>query len=121
MIAGMASRANEDDRPAVVLYFSDFDPTGHQMPAHVSRKLQALRLPWRSEEHTSELQSPCKIVCRLLLVKKNVVTCLFAAVSAAQEPIRFARMPDISPDVILFAFIHLPEISTLFPYTALFR
>src|SRR5688500_19783467 len=25
----------------------------------------------RSEEHTSELQSPCKIVCRLLLDKKN--------------------------------------------------
>src|SRR2546426_12444682 len=24
----------------------------------------------RSEEHTSELQSPCNIVCRLLLVKK---------------------------------------------------
>src|SRR5256885_12903468 len=22
---------------------------------------------WRSEEHTSELQSPCKLVCRLLL------------------------------------------------------
>src|ERR1022692_4139712 len=25
----------------------------------------------RSEEHTSELQSPCNIVCRLLLEKKN--------------------------------------------------
>src|SRR5688500_19102667 len=25
----------------------------------------------RSEEHTSELQSPCKLVCRLLLEKKN--------------------------------------------------
>src|SRR5256885_12691155 len=28
----------------------------------------------RSEEHTSELQSPCNLVCRLLLDKKNV-TC----------------------------------------------
>src|SRR5256885_12239517 len=27
---------------------------------------------WRSEEHTSELQSPCNIVCRLLLEKKKV-------------------------------------------------
>src|SRR5256885_6996910 len=27
----------------------------------------------RSEEHTSELQSPCNLVCRLLLVKKNRV------------------------------------------------
>src|SRR5256885_10008429 len=25
----------------------------------------------RSEEHTSELQSPCNLVCRLLLGKKN--------------------------------------------------
>src|SRR5205807_8269448 len=25
----------------------------------------------RSEEHTSELQSPCNLVCRLLLQKKN--------------------------------------------------
>src|SRR2546426_5888133 len=25
----------------------------------------------RSEEHTSELQSPCNLVCRLLLEKKN--------------------------------------------------
>src|SRR5256885_2864580 len=27
----------------------------------------------RSEEHTSELQSPCNLVCRLLLEKKNVI------------------------------------------------
>src|SRR5256885_11426157 len=29
-------------------------------------------LPHRSEEHTSELQSPCNLVCRLLLEKKNI-------------------------------------------------
>src|SRR2546426_8725823 len=32
----------------------------------------------RSEEHTSELQSPCNLVCRLLLEKKKkkyVITC----------------------------------------------
>src|SRR5256885_17220365 len=28
--------------------------------------------PDRSEEHTSELQSPCNLVCRLLLEKKKV-------------------------------------------------
>src|SRR5205807_9471049 len=27
----------------------------------------------RSEEHTSELQSPCNLVCRLLLEKKNQI------------------------------------------------
>src|SRR5256885_13311466 len=29
----------------------------------------------RSEEHTSELQSPCNLVCRLLLEKKKTVYC----------------------------------------------
>src|SRR5256885_3824087 len=29
---------------------------------------------WRSEEHTSELQSPCNLVCRLLLEKKKQPT-----------------------------------------------
>src|SRR5256885_9431091 len=28
----------------------------------------------RSEEHTSELQSPCNLVCRLLLEKKKVLS-----------------------------------------------
>src|SRR5205807_9909195 len=28
----------------------------------------------RSEEHTSELQSPCNLVCRLLLEKKNITS-----------------------------------------------
>src|SRR5256885_12582448 len=32
------------------------------------------RLP-RSEEHTSELQSPCNLVCRLLLEKKKINYC----------------------------------------------
>src|SRR5256885_11058779 len=29
----------------------------------------------RSEEHTSELQSPCNLVCRLLLEKKKTQLC----------------------------------------------
>src|SRR5256885_6893832 len=29
----------------------------------------------RSEEHTSELQSPCNLVCRLLLEKKKSPSC----------------------------------------------
>src|SRR5256885_7661105 len=29
--------------------------------------------PHRSEEHTSELQSPCNLVCRLLLEKKKKI------------------------------------------------
>src|SRR5256885_9251947 len=34
---------------------------------HISTRKEDLR----SEEHTSELQSPCNLVCRLLLEKKN--------------------------------------------------
>src|SRR5256885_12206517 len=34
-----------------------------------AEKMQQRRL--RSEEHTSELQSPCNLVCRLLLEKKK--------------------------------------------------
>src|SRR2546426_6796644 len=30
-------------------------------------------IPSRSEEHTSELQSPCNLVCRLLLEKKKKI------------------------------------------------
>src|SRR5256885_16248459 len=32
----------------------------------------------RSEEHTSELQSPCNLVCRLLLEKKKHYTSIYA-------------------------------------------
>src|SRR5256885_12902970 len=38
---------------------------------HVQRRA---RPAVRSEEHTSELQSPCNLVCRLLLEKKNYIT-----------------------------------------------
>src|SRR5256885_6286075 len=37
----------------------------------VSKKPQLRQRTARSEEHTSELQSPCNLVCRLLLEKKK--------------------------------------------------
>src|SRR5205807_8897745 len=36
-----------------------------------TRHTELNNLATRSEEHTSELQSPCNLVCRLLLEKKN--------------------------------------------------
>src|SRR5256885_11571852 len=36
--------------------------------------LTTSRPGYRSEEHTSELQSPCNLVCRLLLEKNNHVS-----------------------------------------------
>src|SRR5688500_19316328 len=38
---------------------------------HVVRLLGAQLARRRSEEHTSELQSPCNLVCRLLLEKQK--------------------------------------------------
>jgi hypothetical protein len=43
MIAEMAERAVADGRLLIVLYFSDFDPSGYVMPVSVARKLQAMR------------------------------------------------------------------------------
>src|SRR2546426_8078272 len=40
------------------------------------RKRIGRRADRRSEEHTSELQSPCNLVCRLLLEKKNIIPAL---------------------------------------------
>src|SRR5205807_6232108 len=51
--------------------------TVHDLPVFGSRRdRRALAgAPWRrSEEHTSELQSPCNLVCRLLLEKKHKTT-----------------------------------------------
>src|SRR3989454_8244638 len=52
-------------------------PAGHRSVAwhctfrDPSRTLREREVDERSEEHTSELQSPCNLVCRLLLEKKK--------------------------------------------------
>src|SRR5256885_3880983 len=40
-------------------------------PAGIAGQVLLASAAARSEEHTSELQSPCNLVCRLLLEKKN--------------------------------------------------
>src|SRR2546426_6138371 len=50
----------------------DTDVYHKYMDALKVMKPTAAKSAWeRSEEHTSELQSPCNLVCRLLLEKKN--------------------------------------------------
>src|ERR1039457_7410164 len=39
---------------------------------------KSMPIAFRSEEHTSELQSPCNLVCRLLLEKKKHTKLLIA-------------------------------------------
>src|SRR5256885_9557653 len=43
-------------------------------PGRAPAAARIISLRARSEEHTSELQSPCNLVCRLLLEKKKKVT-----------------------------------------------
>src|SRR5256885_2800585 len=66
-----------------VMALSDRPPTGKRPGSSISRTIENTA-SWsrstshrvsscsRSEEHTSELQSPCNLVCRLLLEKKKI-------------------------------------------------
>src|SRR5256885_4417640 len=47
----------------------------------------------RSEEHTSELQSPCNLVCRLLLEKKKTEGRLVARLVACVQAVRATEVP----------------------------
>src|SRR5256885_4287537 len=55
-----AADAGRDDQPLGDRHYGDAGDV-HGGAGHVHR----------SEEHTSELQSPCNLVCRLLLEKKK--------------------------------------------------
>src|SRR5256885_5709471 len=63
----------EDEHPhqidEVPIQTHGFDDLVVALPA--SQKARPLLIEVRSEEHTSELQSPCNLVCRLLLEKKK--------------------------------------------------
>src|ERR1022692_3118811 len=97
----------------------------------------------RSEEHTSELQSPCNLVCRLLLEKKkknkkkthikitNVASakrshCATSHADSGYQPVRCPTAASLLLCCFFFFFffflmIRRPPRSTLFPYTTLFR
>src|SRR5690348_17973793 len=50
---------------------SDWKPATEPSWSNATRPPSSSRRQQRSEEHTSELQSPVHLVCRLLLEKKN--------------------------------------------------
>src|SRR3989454_6233562 len=62
------SHVRTDDRRVVDLHRHSGDPARHL------RDVRRHGTAARSEEHTSELQSPCNLVCRLLLEKKKNLT-----------------------------------------------
>src|SRR5256885_7249834 len=53
------------ERPGVIIAL-------HEHVHHFAVSMNAAKDDFRSEEHTSELQSPCNLVCRLLLEKKKL-------------------------------------------------
>src|SRR2546426_1682744 len=63
--------------PSLPMVVQDSHPSSGDLltittyPLPVFSKVLILKVVRRSEEHTSELQSPCNLVCRLLLEKKN--------------------------------------------------
>src|SRR5205807_7097718 len=60
-------------RQQVVKFLRQLKPEDHVAIYLLTTKLTILNefTQDRSEEHTSELQSPCNLVCRLLLEKKK--------------------------------------------------
>src|SRR5256885_3655018 len=65
---------------ATLAHAAEFDVVGVEVESGVSHTptsrgelMRGARQRGRSEEHTSELQSPCNLVCRLLLEKKKKI------------------------------------------------
>src|SRR3989454_12816547 len=56
-------------RNARATLLAALDDAGARLPG--DEWIAGQRVRYRSEEHTSELQSPCNLVCRLLLEKKK--------------------------------------------------
>src|SRR2546429_4265659 len=54
---------------------------------------------WRSEEHTSELQSRLHLVCRLLLEKKKKTLKEYESLERKQKYIRTARLRRRTSDI----------------------
>src|SRR5256885_7270869 len=57
--------------PYTTLFRSDPHPVSSAAAVSPVKRPTPPRV--RSEEHTSELQSPCNLVCRLLLEKKKII------------------------------------------------
>src|SRR5256885_12046372 len=79
----------------------------------------------RSEEHTSELQSPCNLVCRLLLEKKNH-TYLFILISIilnilTYHSITSCNIPQLHGSIYACSRpLYVLSTSTMFCYCSLY-
>src|SRR2546426_5056639 len=69
-LQGRWARGHAGDAPALGAPLRRLRRPRRRLPVRGDPALDA-ELRDRSEEHTSELQSPCNLVCRLLLEKKK--------------------------------------------------
>src|ERR1039457_1189875 len=109
--------------------FQSYCPScGQKLKAEQEHAGRTLGCPHRSEEHTSELQSPCNLVCRLLLEKKKKqepdkasyhIVLDTPSVASRRHP-HGSWCDAVSLSVFFFLMIRRPPRSTLFPYTTLF-
>src|SRR5256885_13111067 len=60
----------------------------------------AIRVDARSEEHTSELQSPCNFVCRLLLEKKKPGNSRSMLLRLSVSTLLFPATQDVSGSIL---------------------
>src|SRR5690348_17799421 len=65
---------------------------GTELPAGDLDRLLGIEPEARSEEHTSELQSPVHLVCRLLLEKKKNLDCVHDYHGNANSAQRLSRL-----------------------------
>src|SRR2546426_3925196 len=68
--AGWA-RSTEYARHSIKHYSEKWLRYPYPTAINIGGPVGGMEYPMRSEEHTSELQSPCNLVCRLLLEKKK--------------------------------------------------
>src|ERR1039457_519053 len=71
----------------------------------------------RSEEHTSELQSPCNLVCRLLLEKKNKIVLKGSRILAIVGKFVSARMSHHVRIHRIWSFFFFNDTATTEIYT----
>src|ERR1022692_1990263 len=128
-------------RSTLFPYTTLFRSVARHPPASADpdRLNSAQTLEIRSEEHTSEFQSPCNLVCRLLLEKKKegrlplaagcvsgLIVCMVAQ-RRRRERLRSGGsrvergVHGKAGRFFFFLMIRRPPRSTLFPYTTLFR
>src|ERR1039457_3426264 len=104
--------------PCTTLFRSDHDDLAAALFDHLRQCRPAGVI--RSEEHTSELQSPCNLVCRLLLEKTDrprACRCLSACLCSSEQPNRAAPTPRLLCCFLFFFFFNDTAPPQIYPFS----